>query len=241
MAAADARLRASPPKGLWYPTILGVLVVIAARRALLRVDLPPARHQPRRPARLPRRVHRPGRVHGACSPCCGAPPRRPRTRSGAGSRSGRCSRSSTRPSRRRRPTSAGSNRRAQHRRGDRGGQREGGGRRRAGHEGLDADASSTRPRTTASPRSPTSPSTRCSRPGRSAAAIRSSGRASSPTCRSTRWCSSARSREVDQPFGLPPLPPECSTDEGATTAATWSSNATSGRCGCPRSWRSSSR
>ena len=63
---ADVTRRSSPPrsshKGLWYPTILGVLVVVAGGRALLRLDLPAARHQPRRPARLPRRVHRPHRA-----------------------------------------------------------------------------------------------------------------------------------------------------------------------------------
>ena len=46
--------------------------------------------------------------------------------------------------------------------------------------------------------------------------------------------------EVEQPFGLPPLPPECSTEDGAVTG-TWCSSATSDPCGSRRSSRSSSR
>ena len=45
-----------------------------ARRPVLRFDVPPARHQPRRAPRLPRRRRRPLRLHGACSPRCGGRP-----------------------------------------------------------------------------------------------------------------------------------------------------------------------
>ena len=63
-------------------------------RALLRLDLPAARHQPRRAPRLPRGVHRPDGVHGDPHRCCGAPPPRRSTRSRAASPSGRSTRSS---------------------------------------------------------------------------------------------------------------------------------------------------
>ncbi len=68
------------PKGLWYPTILGVLVVVAgivlfcgSIYVLLGTNLG---------ARLGFLVAFTGarRVHGASSPCCGAPPRRRSTR-----------------------------------------------------------------------------------------------------------------------------------------------------------------
>ena len=63
-------------------------------RAVLRLGLPAARHQPRRAPRLPRGVHRPDGVHGDPHRCCGAPLPRRSTRSRAASPSGRSTRSS---------------------------------------------------------------------------------------------------------------------------------------------------
>ena len=47
--------------------------------------------------------------------------------------------------------------------------------------------------------------------------------------------------QVEQPFGLPPLPPECSTAAGREEGLRRPRRATSDRCACRRSWRSSSR
>ena len=106
---------------------------------------------------------------------------------------------------------------AERRRGHRSGQREGRGRRRAGHQGVDAD------RRVHAQRQPfakfgdvTKYQILADLGDRRQQPAVLEGRVHAHA-RSTRWCSSARSTEVEQPFGLPPLPPECDTDDGAVT------------------------
>ena len=69
----------------------------------------------------------------------------------------------------------------------------------------------------------------------SVGAIRSSGRASSTTRRSTPWSSTARQPTQTQTFGLPPLPPECASGADAQQRVRGGARSTTARCGCRRS------
>ena len=195
--AAPLRLRA-PAQGAVVPDDPRRARGRRRDRALLRLDLRAARHQPRRAPRFPRRVHRAHGVHGDPQPALvhhrvaaqhdqGADPAM------AGAGSGRDPGGLQDRGRPRHPEEG------EPRRSHRGGEREGGRRRRARPQGGHADRAARVPTTTSSrsTSSPTSRSTRSSTRSRSVAATRSSGSCSSPTIRSTRWRSSARSSRAD--------------------------------------------
>ena len=185
-------------------------------RAVLRLHLPAARHQPRRPPRVPRHVHRPRRASWWSSPCCGCT-----TASPLNTLKGRIPQWEVQEvvTDARQGEDRPAVRDIEHEARTVAEATEAANVKAAVDAALVTKVSTPTVEvhartTTASPSSPTSPSTRSSRPGRSAAATRSSGRASSPTRTQyavVQFCEVGRSPTRPAPFGLPPLPPECAT------------------------------